>query len=174
VALPRPRLLAALALLALAGGAAAASLARRFAGSADPCATSKSAVVVLTASRTLWLCERGQAAARFRVSLGQGGVDKRREGDERTPLGTYTLGAPRPSAGWGTFIPIGYPTAAQRERGYTGSAVGIHGPARGLRWAGAANAWIDWTGGCIGMASDEELARVAAVARRGGVTISIR
>ncbi len=172
--MPRRLLLAAVALLALAGGAGAAGLARRFAGAADPCATGASAVVVLTASRTLWLCERGRATARFRVSLGQGGTDKRREGDEKTPLGTYTLGAPRASAGWGTFIPIGYPTAAQRRRGYTGAAVGVHGPARGFRWAGRANAWFDWTGGCVGMASDAELAQVAAVARRGGATISIR
>jgi len=174
MSLPRRRLLAALALLALAGGAGAATLARRFAGAADPCVEGSSAVVVLTASRSLWLCEAGKARARFRVSLGQGGVDKRRQGDEKTPLGTYTLGAPRPSAGWGTFIPIGYPTAVQRKRGFTGSAVGIHGPARKLRWAGRANAWLDWTGGCVGMASDEELAQVAAVARRGGAMISIR
>lgn len=171
---PRSRLLAALALLVATGGAGAAGLARRFAGTDDPCVSTSSAVVVLTRSRSLWLCDGGKARARFRVSLGSRGVDKRIQGDRKTPLGTYTLGTPRPSAGWGTFIPVGYPTAQQRKLGYTGSAVGVHGPARGFRWAGGANAWLDWTGGCIGLASDEELAQVAAVAHRGGATITIR
>jgi murein L,D-transpeptidase YafK len=170
----RTRLLLALALLASAGGAGAAGLAYRFAGAKDPCATTSSAVVVLTASRSLWLCEGQKARARFRVSLGSAGVDKRVEGDRKTPLGTYALSAPRPSARWGTFIPIGYPTPEQRKLGYTGAAVGIHGPARAFRWAGVANAWLDWTAGCIGLASDEEIARVAAVARTAGATVTIR
>jgi murein L,D-transpeptidase YafK len=74
----------------------------------------------------------------------------------------------------GDVHPIGYPTPDQRKLGSTGSAVGIHGPARSFRWAGAANAWLDWTGGCIGIASDQELAEVAKVARGRRATITIR
>ncbi len=98
----------------------------------------------------------------------------RRWGDRRTPLGTYTLGAPRPSARWGTFIPVGYPTDEQRRRGFTGSDVGIHGPERRLRWLGPINAWLDWTAGCVAVPDDQALARVAAVARRGGAAITLR
>ncbi len=111
---------------------------------------------------------------RYRVSLGSAGVDKRAQGDRRTPLGTYTLGAPRPSARWGTFIPIGYPTDEQRRRGFTGSDVGIHGPERRLRWLGPINAWLDWTAGCVAVPDDRALARVAAAARRGGAAITLR
>ena len=167
--------LAALALLWAAGAAIAVGVSRRFRGVEDPCAGTASAIVVLTESHTLFLCDGGRATARIRASIGSRGTDKRAEGDRRTPLGTYVLGEPRTSARFGTFIPIGYPTEEQRRRGLTGAAVGLHGPERRLRWAGAANAWVDWTAGCIALPSDAAISVVAAeVRRRGGATITIR
>src|SRR5512138_3184523 len=114
------------------GLAFVAAWARAAEEPASPCPASGDAVVVLTADRALWLCTAGTPAGRFEVALGRNGVGKRRRGDGRTPLGRYVLGAPRPSARYGTFIPIAYPTAAQASRGFTGSAVGIHGPPRGM------------------------------------------
>jgi hypothetical protein len=169
------RFLLSLALLLAAGAAAAVGVSRRFRGAADPCAGTASAIVVLTESHTLFLCDGGRATARFRVSIGSRGTDKRIQGDRRTPLGTYALGEPRASARFGTFIPIGYPTDEQQRRGLTGAAVGLHGPDRRLRWAGAANAWVDWTAGCVALPSDYAIAAVAAeVRRRSSPAITIR
>ncbi|ACL66993.1 ErfK/YbiS/YcfS/YnhG family protein [Anaeromyxobacter dehalogenans 2CP-1] len=130
-------------------------------------------ILVDTAEHRLALCEAGAAAAVFPVALGSAGTEKRAEGDRRTPLGAYALGTPRPSAGFGTFIPIGYPTAEQRRAGRTGSNVGIHGPARAMRWAGRLNTWADWTAGCVALGSDREVAAVAAFVerRRPGVVL---
>jgi len=90
---------------------------------------------------------------RFGVSLGRGGVGHHAHGANRTPVGTFTLAEPRPSQRFGTFI------------SFLG-AWGLHGPARGFRWAGRLNHLVDWTQGCIAIDSDAEIERIAAWIRR--------
>lgn len=138
------------------------------------CTTSDAQLVVLTRDRRLWLCDEGRAVASYPVALGRGGLGKRARGDNRTPLGSYTLGVPRPSSRFGIFIPVAYPTAEQRLQGYTGSAVGIHGPHRHSRRAGEANTWFDWTAGCIALGSDEEVQVVASWVRSRRPTLTVR
>lgn len=131
----------------------------------DPCAGLGTVLLVETARHELRQCEAGATRRTWPVALGSGGLDKRREGDARTPLGRYPLGVPRGSASFGTFIPVGYPTPEQARKGYTGSAIGIHGPARAWRHLGAANVATDWTLGCIALASDPAIESVAAWVR---------
>lgn len=165
----RARLLVARGLvgLALCAPGAAAAL------DDPPCPASGDAVVVVTERRELWLCAQGAAATRFPVALGRSGVGKRRRGDDRTPLGTYALGRPRRSTVYGTFIPIAYPTPAQTARGFTGSAVGIHGPPRGMDASSHPVTEVDWTHGCIATGTDDEVAAIAAFVqqRRPGIVI---
>jgi murein L,D-transpeptidase YafK len=129
----------------------------------NPCAENGAIrhVFVETDVRRMWLCEPNQQPRTFDVRLGTGGVGKMHEGDGKVPLGTYSLGVPRPSAKYGKFIEIGYPTKHQRANGYTGSDVGVHGPGRELRWLGSANNWFDTTDGCVSIASDAEMDEVA-------------
>jgi murein L,D-transpeptidase YafK len=149
------RTLAALALLAVA---VAAGCGPRHVVGADPCAgRDDAAVVVKTADHMLWLCANGTASAHYAVSLGKGGSGKSVEGDDKTPMGTYSLGAPVPSKRFGTFIPVGYPTAEQAKEGKTGGSVGVHGPARAMRWAGRLLLMSDWTKGCVGLPRDSDL-----------------
>ncbi|HTP26807.1 MAG TPA: L,D-transpeptidase family protein [Anaeromyxobacteraceae bacterium] len=140
----------------------------------DPCSSSDAAILVLVSDHSMWLCDRGRAQARYRVALGRGGFGKKVEGDGKTPLGTYGLGAPRASARFGSFIPVSYPTEEQKREGFSGRDVGIHGPDRRLRWAGSLNSWLDWTGGCIALGSDDELQQVAEFVRERRPHISIR
>jgi murein L,D-transpeptidase YafK len=121
--------------------------------------------VIRLDNRTLHLCEAGLAVAEYRVAIGRGGIGKRKEGDNKTPIGEYKLGEPRGSSRFGVFIPIGYPTAAQRRNGYTGSAIGIHGPSRSFAWAGWVNTAADWTEGCIAVVSDKQIREIAAWVR---------
>jgi murein L,D-transpeptidase YafK len=127
-----------------------------------PCRRAETAVVVLTAGRRLVLCQAGRAVAVHRVALGAAGVGKRREGDRKTPLGRYPIGPPRPSLDFGTFVPVGYPTAAQAALGFTGTAIGIHGPPRWL----PDGTERDWTAGCIALGRAAEIDAVAAWIRR--------
>lgn len=140
------------------------------------CPSNKGALVVVdTKKHTLALCESGRRVEAFRIRLGKHGTGKTREGDGKTPLGRYALGMPLSSATFGLFVPIGYPTADQRKLGYTGSAIGVHGPRRDLRWLGRWVNALDLTDGCVGIATDAEMSRVADfVSRHEAREVAIR
>ena len=129
----------------------------------DPprCEEAGTYIDVDTAAHRLYLCSDHDAERAYDVRLGWGGVGKTTEGDQRTPLGEYPLGAPRPSAKYGTFVPIGYPTAEQKANGFTGSAVGVHGPDRKYVWLGSFNNTLDTTDGCVGLATDDEMTEIS-------------
>ena len=167
------RVIHALGLMALFLGAIRAS-ADGPPASPGPCPEEGDVVVVISQRRQLWLCHQGAAVAKYRVALGRGGIDKRREGDGRTPLGTYTLGTPRPSAQFGMFIPIDYPTPDQAAQGFTGSEVGIHRPPRGLTEPEYPITTVNWTRGCIATALDADILFIAAFVRAGQTTLVIR
>jgi len=149
---------------------------RRYFGAVPNCGATVGAVIVVDASaHRMALCRAGKVEDSFRVRIGSEGVGKAREGDEKTPLGRYPLGAPTPSRTFHVFIPIGYPTSEQRAQGLTGSAVGIHGPHRRVRWLGPLVNVRDTTDGCVGVATDEEIERVAAWVRGApGVGVEVR
>jgi hypothetical protein len=113
----------------------------------------------------LQLCDGGRLEHRYRVALGRGGFDKRRQGDERTPLGEYPLAPGRPSAEFHRFLHVGYPTAGEQQAGYTGGDIGVHGPGRKFRLLGALSTLSDWTAGCIAVGSDAEIEEIDAWAR---------
>ena len=154
---------AATAVLVLLAGAVLALAARRFSGAPpDPCPAEGTLVLVHSSSHSLWLCRGGRPEARYQVALGRGGMDKRREGDERTPSGRYALGLPRASSSFHLFVPVGYPTKEQRTEGRTGGAIGIHGPDSRTRLLGSLTTWIDWTAGCIAVGTTTDIDEVAA------------
>jgi hypothetical protein len=130
-----------------------------------PCPDRGVVVLVDSEAHVLCLCRDGRVARRFRVALGRGGVDKRLEGDGRTPLGRYGLGAPRPSRRFHVFIPVAFPTDAQRRAGVTGSDVGVHGPHLAFAWLRQATVWLDWTRGCIAVGTPGEADAIAAWVR---------
>jgi len=142
--------------------------------SEDPCSWYDTAVVVDVHVRSLWLCELGATQAHYPVALGRGGTGKRTRGDRKTPLGSYALGEPRLSDRFGVFIPVSYPTAAQRRRGFTGGEIGIHGPQRRFEWAGSWNTYVDWTDGCIALATLDEAMEVATFVHEHAPTVFIR
>lgn len=125
----------------------------------DPCTDRGTALYVNAARRGAWLCEQGVSKGVLRVALGQGGLDKRVQGDGKVPLGEYALGRAVPSADFHLFLPVGYPTTQQRRAGYTGSTIGVHGPLRGF--AGPTATDRDWTLGCIAIGTDAEIERIA-------------
>jgi murein L,D-transpeptidase YafK len=168
-AFPNRRTFVALALLLAAG----TGLADEIGPAPSFCPGTGDAVAVLTRKRELWLCRDGAPTARFQVALGQGGLDKRKKGDRRTPLGTYTLGTPRPSWRYGIFIPIVYPTPEQASQGLTGGDVGIHGPPRGQGEPDATTAF-DWTLGCVATGTNSEIEVIASFVRERKPILVVR
>lgn len=142
---------------------------------ADKCETSDRRIVVLTAERRLLLCDRTYLAGSFEIHLGRGGVGKTRQGDDKVPIGVYSLGQPRKSEKFWMFIPIGYPTPEQLKKGYTGKDVGVHGPHRYLRWLGPLTNTVSSTAGCIGLGRNAQIEEMSAWVKSMNVkTIEIR
>jgi murein L,D-transpeptidase YafK len=75
---------------------------------------------------------RARLVADYYVTLGKNGVDKAREGDQKTPLGVYhvTANLPRKKLtdfyGTGAF-PINYPNEWDRRMGRNGHGIWLHG-----------------------------------------------
>jgi murein L,D-transpeptidase YafK len=132
------------------------------------CRTAETAVVVDTRAHALHLCRDGKAERTFAVALGMRGVGKQHQGDNRTPLGRYGLGPPRASQHFHIFVPVQYPTPAQVRMGFTGSAIGIHGPPRGWSTLAELAALVaqDWTAGCIAVATDADIDAIALWIRK--------
>jgi hypothetical protein len=133
------------------------------------CPSTGTLVLVDTDARVLCLCRNGRVEGRFRAALGRGGREKQREGDGKTPLGRYSLAQGRPSTRYHLFIPVGYPTPAQQARGYSGAAIGVHGPHIAFAWLGHATVWLDWTQGCVAVATTGEVERIAKWIHDAGV-----
>jgi hypothetical protein len=163
IAPPSTSVIVLLTLVASLAGAAGQAVA------ASACTGRGSRIVVELEAHTLVLCEGDHAVESFGVRLGHAGIGKSRAGDGKTPVGTYPLGGPRASGRYGIFIPIGYPTAEQRRKGFTGRAVGVHGPDRRVRWLGRLVNTFDTSDGCVGLAKDEEMARIAQWVRSAKV-----
>src|SRR5438105_15530949 len=75
---------------------------------------------------------RPRLVADFYVTLGKNGVEKTREGDQKTPIGVYHVTANLPRSkltdfyGSGAF-PINYPNEWDRRRGRNGHGIWLHG-----------------------------------------------
>lgn len=101
----------------------------------------------------------------FYISLGKNGVEKRRAGDRKTPLGVYVIVSAREKLpdfyGPGAF-PISYPNEWDRQLGRNGHGIWLHGtPSETYSrppWA---------TDGCVALTNDDlrRLARYVDVGR---------
>jgi murein L,D-transpeptidase YafK len=68
----------------------------------------------------------------FYISVGKNGVDKEREGDQRTPLGVYTVNPAVAKARLSDFygpgaFPLNFPNEWDKRLGKTGSGIWLHG-----------------------------------------------
>ena len=133
--------------------------------------------VVVDASRSrVYVYEnRGgipRLVADYYSTLGKQGIDKLREGDQKTPLGVYHVTSSIPGAklpdlyGWGAF-PINYPNDWDRRAGKTGYGIWLHGvPSENYARAPRAS------DGCIALANDE-IAELAKRVRPGATPVII-
>lgn len=118
-------------------------------------------VVVFKKERTLQLMSAGKVIKTYRVALGGNPLGpKTRQGDHKTPEGTYILDSRNLHSQFYKSIHISYPNAqeraAARKQGVSpGGDVFIHGLPNGYSWIGAQHRLKDWTDGCIAVTDQE-------------------
>ena len=122
-------------------------------------------VKIEKAARTLLLLSHGKVLRQYRVALGANPIGpKERQGDGRTPEGTYYIVSRNPKSAYHRALRISYPNQADtiraRKLGVApGGDIMIHGITNGMGWIGAAHRQIDWTLGCIAL-TDQEIDEV--------------
>jgi hypothetical protein len=136
---------------------AAADMATRPAGEDDfPMADH---VIVYKAERRLDLLSNGEVFRSFPISLGavpEG--HKEKEGDQRTPEGSYRLDGRNVNSAFFLALRVSYPNAEDvrnaRARGVSpGNNIMIHGLPNEPRYPLDQYLYADWTDGCIAVSN---------------------
>jgi murein L,D-transpeptidase YafK len=128
-------------------------------------------VVVHKAQRTLLLMHGDKVERTYHVELGLNPIgQKEREGDSRTPEGTYSL-EHNPHSNYFLAMKVSYPNNADVERARAhhldpGGAIMIHGLPNVLKYAPQDYETHDWTDGCIAL-SNEDMAQIWTMTRDG-------
>jgi hypothetical protein len=135
-------------------------------------------IVVEKGNRRLLLLRGADVIATYPVRLGLNPYGhKQREGDFRTPEGTYHLSRRNPQSQFYLSLEVSYPNAADRERAREsgvrpGGLIMIHGQPNVPRKSPEYYANNDWTDGCIAVSNADMLDIWQRT--RLGTTIEIR
>ncbi len=118
-------------------------------------------VIVYKQERKLVLLSQGKELRSYKVALGSEAVGpKTRQGDHRTPEGSYVLDGRNPNSHFYKAFHISYPNlkdiAAAKKLGVSpGGDIMLHGLAKEYAWVGKAHLLHDWTDGCIAVTNEE-------------------
>jgi murein L,D-transpeptidase YafK len=127
---------------------------------ADP-ATHADRIVVEKSKRVMKLMHGSEVLKTYRVALGGQPVGpKQRQGDHKTPEGSYVVDGKKAHSQFHRALHISYPDAADRDRARRlgvspGGDVEIHGLGAKWGWVGAGHRQTDWTDGCIAVTNEE-------------------
>lgn len=133
-------------------------------------------ILIEKSARHLTVFRDGKAVRTYEIALGfSPDGDKVRQGDGKTPEGTFTINRRNPQSSYHLSLGIDYPQADDRNRAAAdgvdpGGDIFIHGQPNGL--GKLATISSDWTAGCIAV-SDFEIEELWRVARTG-TTVEIR
>lgn len=118
-------------------------------------------VFVDKSERILQLLSDDKVINSYRIALGDSPAGhKQQQGDERTPVGTYTLDYKNEKSKFYRSIHISYPNAADKAHAKTlgvspGGDIMIHGQKNGFGHLAAITQQRDWTDGCIAVTDNE-------------------
>jgi murein L,D-transpeptidase YafK len=129
-------------------------------------------LVVYKHERRLVLLSHGKELRSYKVALGgEPNGPKIRQGDHRTPEGSYVLDSRNSNSHFYKAFHISYPNskdiAAARKLGVSpGGDIMLHGLPREYAFVGKAHTLHDWTDGCIAV-SNEEMDEIWKLVRVG-------
>jgi len=146
----------------IAGSLALGILLRLFVSSAVGATVAVQAdkVVVMKNEKRLVLLRNGEVLKSYRISVGRNPGQKVRQGDNRTPEGTYVIDWRNPESRFHKALHISYPNWCDRENARRsgappGGEVMIHGLPRDFEDLGESHAVRNWTKGCIALSNAE-------------------
>lgn len=126
-------------------------------------------VFVDKSARTLQLLSDDKVIKSYHIALGGNPIGhKQQQGDQRTPIGSYTLDYKNEKSGYYRSIHISYPNTTDKARAKSrgvsaGGDIMIHGQKNGFGALDLLNQQRDWTEGCIAVTNDEMDEIMAAV-----------
>jgi len=131
-------------------------------------------VLIEKSARRLMLISQGEVLKSFKIALGGNPIGpKERQGDNKTPEGTYVIDARNRDSRFHLSLHISYPNERDRIRARElgvspGGDIMIHGIKNGFSWVGEAHTEVDWTKGCIAV-TDEEIEEIGKLVPNGTV-----
>lgn len=129
-------------------------------------------VEVFKGSRRMELKRRGRAIRSYRVALGFAPEGhKEKEGDGRTPEGSYVLDARNPRSAFHLSLRVSYPDETDKanaaSRGVPpGGDIFVHGQPNGVRKFFVRHPRRDWTVGCVAV-TDREIREIWSLVPTG-------
>ena len=129
-------------------------------------------------ARRLMLISQGEVLKSYKIALGGNPIGpKERQGDNKTPEGTYVIDGRIKDSRFYRSLHISYPNERDKNRAKElgvspGGNIMIHGIKNGFSWVGDAHTGVDWTKGCIAV-TDEEIEEISKLAPNGTI-IEIR
>jgi tetratricopeptide (TPR) repeat protein len=135
-------------------------------------------ILIEKRARRLMLISKGEVLKTYKIALGGSpNGHKEREGDNRTPEGTYVIDSRNGDSKYYRSLHISYPNKSDKKRAKElgvspGGNIMIHGLKNGFSWVGDAHAKLDWTQGCIAVTNEEieEIDKLAPI----GTIVEIR
>jgi murein L,D-transpeptidase YafK len=129
-------------------------------------------VEVFKGARRLELKRQGRTIRSYRVALGFAPTGhKQREGDGRTPEGSYMIDARNPRSAFHFSLRVSYPDEADKARAAAkgvapGGDIFIHGQPNGLGKFFVRHPRRDWTVGCVAV-TDAEIREIWSLVPTG-------
>jgi murein L,D-transpeptidase YafK len=118
-------------------------------------------VLIEKKARRLTLFSNDKVLKTYNIALGGNpNGPKEKEGDNKTPEGTYTINSRNKNSGYHFSLHVSYPNEKDRkhakELGVSpGGNIMIHGMKNAFGWVGRFHTWLDWTKGCIAVTNKE-------------------
>jgi L,D-peptidoglycan transpeptidase YkuD (ErfK/YbiS/YcfS/YnhG family) len=131
-------------------------------------------VLIEKKERGLTLLSKSEVIKTYKIALGGDPVGpKERQGDNKTPEGTYIIDSRNRDSGYHLSLHISYPNEKDKMRAKdlgvsAGGDIMIHGIKNGLAWIGGSHAEVDWTKGCIAV-TDEEMEEIYKLVPNGTI-----
>ena len=131
-------------------------------------------ILIEKSARRLMLISQGEVLKTYKIALGGNPIGpKERQGDNKTPEGTYVIDARNRDSRFHLSLHISYPNERDKKRAKElgdspGGDIMIHGIKNDSSWVGDAHAKVDWTKGCIAV-TNEEIEEIAKLAPNGTI-----